>query len=648
MASLENQKDDDDQVECQKTYLTHLGKFCAYLVEDFKNDFSRIKALLSLIPSGISITTDKTCKEIIHNPVAAKFLRIDEWESFSLSADIPPPVKLYNDGQEMTLEQLPMQRSVWFGETTENMEIEFIWEDGVKKASLWSSSPLKDEQGAIIGAIAAFKDITRNKSLEKEILLHKEKLLELVRERTDELYLVNEKLHTILNSITDAFCAMDKYWVITYLNNAAERIFGFPRDQVIGKCIWDLYPKFKETLIYRELMRAAEEKISINVEDKNIYTRQWFEYHVFPSREGVTVYFSDITAKKKIEQEMKASRERFSTVFKSSPLMMSIIKLDGFIYLDVNKSWEQTVGYKKEEILGKTPDDINLWQREMKYLDIREDIKKGHMANYESILTTKEGKGIHILGSSDIIEINGEKCILTILNDITERKKIEMEMSRLERLNLVGEMAAGFGHEIRNPMTTVRGFLQMFEKNEELSKYKDIFILLIDELDRANSIITEYLSLAKNRAGEFRLQDLNQIIKNLAPLMESDGKLVDKHLEIELQETPLLLLDEKDIRQLIINLVRNGFEVTPPSGTLLLRTYRRENEVFFSVRDQGLGIPPEIRDKIGTPFFTTKDNGTGLGLAVCYTIASRHKAALDYETDNKGTVFIVRFKIPEA
>ncbi|MHB1125719.1 MAG: ATP-binding protein [Bacillota bacterium] len=326
---------------------------------------------------------------------------------------------------------------------------------------------------------------------------------------------------------------------------------------------------------------------------------------------------------------------------------MSIIKLDGFVYLDINESWEQNTGYNREEVIGKTPDDINLWTKDVNYLETRETIKgQGRLGNYEAILTTRAGENRHILGSSEIIEIEGEKCILTILNDITERKKIEAEMARLERLNLVGEMAAGFGHEIRNPMTTVRGFLQLLDKNEELSKYKDIFNLLIEELDRANSIITEYLSLAKNRAGEFRYQDLNQIITSLAPLMESDGRMADKHLETNLQEIPLLLMDEKDIRQLIINLVRNGFEVTPSGGALMISTYRTESEVILSVKDQGNGISPEIRDKIGTPFFTTKDNGTGLGLAVCYTIASRHKAVLDFESDYKGTVFIVRFKIP--
>ncbi|MHB1125720.1 MAG: PAS domain-containing protein [Bacillota bacterium] len=281
MVSLNKQKNSIDQLEEQKIYFDHLEKVCSFITEDLQNDHSHIKALLSVIPSGISIATDKTCKDIIHNPVAAKFLRIGEWESFSLSADVPPPVKLFNKGQELIPELLPMQRSAWYGETIENMEIEFVWADGVEKASLWSSSPLKDAHGVIIGAIAAFKDTTQNKILEKENILHREKLEEMVRERSDELYRVNERLHTVLNSITDAFCTMDKSWIITYLNNAAEVIFRIPKEQAIRRCIWDLFPKFKDTIVYGEFMRAVKKIFLLTLRAK-----------VFTPGSGLSIMFT--------------------------------------------------------------------------------------------------------------------------------------------------------------------------------------------------------------------------------------------------------------------------------------------------------------------------------------------------------------------
>ena len=218
------------------------------------------------------------------------------------------------------------------------------------------------------------------------------------------------------------------------------------------------------------------------------------------------------------------------------------------------------------------------------------------------------------------------------------------EMARLERLNLVGEMAIGIGHEIRNPMTTVKGFLQILMTRPEYLKDRTFFELMVSELDRANSIITEFLSLAKDKAVKLRPQNLNHIIQALSPLITADGMVTDQ-LEFELWDIPYIDLDEKEIRQLILNLVRNGFEAMPSGGTLTIKTFRDSGEVVLAVKDGGKGIGPEILEKIGTPFFTTKDTGTGLGLAVCYSIAARHNARIEIETGPKGTNFYVRFKI---
>ncbi|NLI14576.1 ATP-binding protein [Pelotomaculum propionicicum] len=228
--------------------------------------------------------------------------------------------------------------------------------------------------------------------------------------------------------------------------------------------------------------------------------------------------------------------------------------------------------------------------------------------------------------------------------DITEQKRLGKEIARLERLNLVGEMAAGIGHEIRNPMTTVRGLLQMLGEKDDCAKYKDYFNLMIEELDRANTIISEYLSLAKNKPVELKKHSLNRIISVILPLITADALVTDKRIEVELANIPKLLLDEKEIRQLILNLVRNGLEAMSPGGSVIIKTYADDEDVVLAVRDHGNGIDPEILEKIGTPFHTTKENGTGLGLAVCYSIAARHNATIDLETGTEGTTFYVRFK----
>ncbi|MTI85070.1 MAG: hypothetical protein FH756_14535 [Firmicutes bacterium] len=234
--------------------------------------------------------------------------------------------------------------------------------------------------------------------------------------------------------------------------------------------------------------------------------------------------------------------------------------------------------------------------------------------------------------------------MLSTINDITERKQLERKMAWLERLNLIGEMAAGIAHEIRNPMTTVRGFLQMLSTKQECLPYHSYFKLMIDELDRANSIITEFLTLAKNKPVDLKKVNLNSIITALYPLIYADAMASENYIETDLNGISNLFLDEKEIRQLILNLTRNGLEAMPAGKCLTIRTFMDGEDIIMSVQDQGTGIEPGILDKVGTPFFTTKDNGTGLGLATCYSIATRHKAVINLETGIKGTTFFVRFK----
>jgi signal transduction histidine kinase len=224
-----------------------------------------------------------------------------------------------------------------------------------------------------------------------------------------------------------------------------------------------------------------------------------------------------------------------------------------------------------------------------------------------------------------------------------KKRQSEEELARLDRLNLVGEMAAGIGHEVRNPMTTVRGYLQIFKKKQQFANYHEQVSTMIDELDRANCIITEFLSLAKNKAVEMRCGNLNRVITALFPLLQADAFRLGHEVQIELGDIPDSIFDEKEIRQLILNLVRNGLEAMEHSGVVTIRTYSDNHQVILAVTDIGVGIPAEVMDKIGTPFTTTKEQGTGLGLAVCYRVAHRHGAKIDVNTGSTGTTFTINF-----
>ncbi len=231
-----------------------------------------------------------------------------------------------------------------------------------------------------------------------------------------------------------------------------------------------------------------------------------------------------------------------------------------------------------------------------------------------------------------------------IVRDITSRKNLELDVSRLDRLNAVGQMAASVAHEIRNPMTTVRGYIQYFASKNEFLSYKNQFGLMIEELDRTNLIIKEYLSLSQHRIIDLKLTCLNDIINALYPLIKADANAANKDVELSLTPTSDLYLDEKEIRQLILNLARNGLEAMDIGGILKISTSTESDGVVLAIQDNGPGIPHHILENIGKPFLTTKDTGTGLGLAICYRIANRHQAKIHVESSTEGTTFFIHFK----
>jgi PAS domain S-box-containing protein len=353
---------------------------------------------------------------------------------------------------------------------------------------------------------------------------------------------------------------------------------------------------------------------------------------------------------KKIKEEIKRREQaeeqlrKLSSALEQSPSIAVITDTGGNIEY-VNQKFTGVTGYLPIEVIGKNMFEEQYGQTPERYKEIMDTVNSGKEWREELLNKKKNGEYYwEHMSISPFRNIDGDIThFIKMAEDITRRKSIDLEMARLERLNLVGEMAAGIGHEIRNPMTTIKGFLQLLRERDKYVQEREYFDLMISELNRANSIITEYLSLAKNKVVELKEQNLNSIIKNLFPLITADALITDKNVVKELGEIPDLFLDEKEMRQMILNLVRNGLEAMPSRGNLIVKTFTDGDEVIMAVRDQGKGIEPEALEKIGTPFFTTKDNGTGLGLAVCYSIAARHNARIEIETGPKGTTFFVRF-----
>lgn len=234
--------------------------------------------------------------------------------------------------------------------------------------------------------------------------------------------------------------------------------------------------------------------------------------------------------------------------------------------------------------------------------------------------------------------------VVMIVQDVTEEENIRTELDHVERLTLVGQMAAGITHEIRNPMAVVRGFLQLMREKSpgELDSYYQI---VMEELDRANGIINDFLSLAQSRISDKEDVQLHHIIEELGPLLWADANLRGQSVELSLSPSlPQLQLNVREIKQLILNLARNGMEAMDGKGVLTLETRVNGDQVELMIKDTGSGIPQDKLGNLFVPFFTTKNQGTGLGLPLCLSIAERHNGTIKVDSvPGRGTVFTVAF-----
>jgi len=341
---------------------------------------------------------------------------------------------------------------------------------------------------------------------------------------------------------------------------------------------------------------------------------------------------------------MAKLEESFLKAFNCNLVPMAVITYPDGQYLEVNESFVRITGYTHQELVGKRISNTIMKKEEcLRLLNIFKT--NNHFYNLEIKFLNKSGQSRNAISSAEMINLGGRPCLLGVMMDVSDKKDMEDEITRLARFNLIGEIAASIGHEIRNPMTAVRGFIQLLKQKKGLDEYNEYFEIMIDEIDRANSIIKEFLCLSKDNIVKLHENNLNTIIKAINRLVQAEALLSDKTINLELGEIPNLSIDENEVRQLILNLVINGLESMDAGGGLTLKTFREKEEVVLVVKDQGNGIDPNIINKLGTPFFTTKEEGTGLGLAVCYNIAARNNAKIQIETGAGGTAFNVRFKI---
>jgi signal transduction histidine kinase len=240
------------------------------------------------------------------------------------------------------------------------------------------------------------------------------------------------------------------------------------------------------------------------------------------------------------------------------------------------------------------------------------------------------------------VQFNHLQDVFEQLEDIIEKSMVFRELQRAEKMNAIGQLAASVAHEIRNPMTVVKGFLQIFLAKDEMSEEERMYIrLMIEEMNRAETIINDYLSLAKPDLEKTESVDCRELAEKAMDLMNSYAKMSKNIIML----TPVLDQvtvrgNKNELHQVLINILKNGIEALKNGGELSLSLYTEGKYGVFEISDTGIGMTGEELQRLGTAFYSLKEKGTGMGLTVCYQIIDRMKGKIDVKSEKDvGTTF---------
>ncbi|OUM85342.1 MAG: PAS domain-containing sensor histidine kinase [Bacillus thermozeamaize] len=237
------------------------------------------------------------------------------------------------------------------------------------------------------------------------------------------------------------------------------------------------------------------------------------------------------------------------------------------------------------------------------------------------------------------------------LKDVTNLRSLEYQVQRNDRLAMIGQIAAGTAHEIRNPLTSIKGFLQMLNRTLEekgMFREKGYTDVMLAELERVNHLVSEFLLLSKHKEVQYRPLQVVDVLREILPIIETQAHLNNVEVLFQIKPNlPLVRADSELLKQVFLNIAKNGIEAMEEGGKLTIsqRLNEEEQTLLVVVRDTGPGIPAYVMDRIFDPFFTTKEHGTGLGLSVCQKILHDMGGNLTFSTKGYGTTFYIHLPL---
>lgn len=357
------------------------------------------------------------------------------------------------------------------------------------------------------------------------------------------------------------------------------------------------------------------------------------------SRQGLVIIGRDITEKKEMALKLAESQQQYKSLFEYSPDIVYMMDLSGTI-TNLNPQYDVITGCKREEMIGKNIKNL-LPKKYVRYLPkfistVVEEIKP---VMYEVNIPHANGSRLILQCTSLPIIINGNIAgIIGYGSNVTKLRETEERLRRTEKLSIVGELSASVAHEIRNPLTSLKGFVQLLQMEDEKHQY--FYQIMLDELNRINHIVGELLLLAKPQILKYTHADLKKLLQDVISLLSTEASLYNVQIDSFFPKKEIVIeCEPNQLKQLFINIIKNSIEASQKGGTVSIDLEQsEENKVFIGIKDTGCGISKERLEKIGEPFYSSKEKGTGLGLTVSFKIVQSHQGTIHFDSQkNHGT-----------
>ena len=440
---------------------------------------------------------------------------------------------------------------------------------------------------------------------------------------------------------------------IAYANNAMLAMLGAEsKDEVIGRRSYEFIEEEYHDIVKNRIVRMQKgmevgmiEQTWRRLDGTPVHLEVKAAPTTYKNQRAELLLLIDISSRKKFQTILQKSRERYQLLIQNSIDTIAVIHNDKWVFMNESgislfeaETYEDLIGKNVYDQLHPCDHD-GVKQRIQNIINRKteSEIIKQSWFTFKNRLIYTEMVCIPTT-------FFGETAVQVILRDISERKQTEELMLKSEKLSIAGQLAAGIAHEIRNPLTAIKGFLQLMKPTMEENEH--YFEIVFSELSRIELILSELLMLAKPQQNAVKERvNLKKIISEVTALLETQANLKGIFIKTDYEHDSMYINgDQNQLKQVFINLIKNAVESMPDGGTVHIIMTEDEYSVNVTVKDEGDGIPENVLKRIGEPFLTTKEKGTGLGLMVTFNLIKNHQGAIQVDSNpDRGTAFHITF-----